>query len=164
MRTSGPRPKGSSGPRKVGSVLLTLGCLFLTVLGAGLTYDGASGLIGAITHDDPVIAGPGRLHDAFLEAIPCNRNQSLVCDREPSAKLDLPNGHTEVLNQEPLYDLVRRAGPVTVEIEWDKELASATRVRYEATTGIAPATRAMPTSSARWCRSCSASRCSCSPA
>jgi hypothetical protein len=91
-----------------------------------------SGFVGLFQgHDDPQPAGRGRLHDAFVETQPCNRNPSDTCGFEPSAKLDLPGGTTEVLNQRALYDLVGREGAVTVGVEWVKSLREATRVRYQ---------------------------------
>ncbi len=106
----------------VGLAVGTLVSLLMFVSGIGGLFEG---------HGDPELAGPGRLHDAFVEKQPCSRNPERTCGTERSAKLDLPDGHTEVLNQQPLYDLVKREGPVTVEIEWIKDLGSATRVRYK---------------------------------
>jgi hypothetical protein len=82
-------------------------------------------------HDDPSRAGTGRLHNAFREPQPCDNNDSEICGYENAVKLDLPNGKTEVVHQDSLYNLVRREGPVTVQVEWIRDLHSATRVLYK---------------------------------
>jgi hypothetical protein len=112
----------------MGRSLAILGFGVGTLLALLLLVSGIGGLFQG--HGDPE-AGRGRLHDAFVEEEPCNRVHAHTCGYERSVKLDLPDGETEVLNQEPLYDLVKREGPVSVDIEWKKDLGSATRVRYQ---------------------------------
>lgn len=109
--------------------LKTAGCALFLLVAIVMTVSGFGGLFEG--HGDPELAGQGRLHDAFIEEEPCDRLPSQVCERVPSVKLDLPGGQTEVLGQKELHDLVRREGELPVEVEWVKELASATRVRYE---------------------------------
>lgn len=106
----------------------TFGWGLLTLIGIGMVIGSAASLIGG--HDDPSFAGKGRLHDPFIEEVKCNRRPE-ICDRLPSVKLDLPNGRTEDVSQGSLHDLVEREGPVAVDVEWVKDLESATRVRFQ---------------------------------
>lgn len=108
--------------------LATLGWGLLALVGVAALISAGGEIIGG--HDDPSLAGKGRLHDPFIVDVKCNRGPE-ICDRDKTVKLDLPNGETEDVTQDSLYDLVEREGPVTVEVEWVKDLESATRVRYE---------------------------------
>jgi len=112
-------------------LLRTAGLGVVTLLGLVMVVAGIGGLLEG--GGDVEIAGQGRLHSPFVEEEPCSaRRPDSVCERYQAVRLDLPNGMTEVVRQEPLYALARREGrPLAVEVEWDDELESATRVRYE---------------------------------
>ena len=104
-------------------VLGLLGALGIVILVAGVIH-----LFSG--HDDPSIAGRGRLHGPGIETVRCHRRQG-ICARDPYVRLDLPNGQSERVYQQRLYDLVSREGPVSVEVEWVKDVGQSTRVRYK---------------------------------
>lgn len=104
-------------------VLGLLGVLGVVILVAGTLH-----IFGG--HDDPSLAGKGRLHDPYIEKVPCRRLPTHTCYYDKTVKLELPNGQNENVAQDNLYALVRRTGPIPVEVEWVKDVGESTRVRY----------------------------------